>query len=158
MHVEKWCGSPSVPWFYQCNPITEDEGQIRQESMLKAEDEVIIIALRLRQYNMVHSHNRPVFSFPSTTIYNDYKLLLICQQRSQCLCACVINKMATFCFYHIQLSLLCSFIVSLASPQTTCFWYLVCSFCIQMYSNDFFLTMVCVGKKYKLHSTKCAPQ
>lgn len=70
----------------------------------------------------------------------------VTELRCVCMRAGVITKMATFSFYHIQLSLLCSFIVSLASPQTTCFSHLVCSFCIKMYSDNFFYGYGCVGR------------
>lgn len=62
VHTERRFGSPAVSWFYQRNPIIEDEGQVRQESMLKAEDEVIVMAVRLQPYGMFHSEDSPVFS------------------------------------------------------------------------------------------------
>lgn len=71
-------------WFSQCNPITEDQGQIRREHRLKAEDEVMVTAvmpLTIRRGSL-----RPVSTFLSLTLCNAFEPMDFGQQRSQCAC------------------------------------------------------------------------
>lgn len=51
--------------FHQCNLITPDMGRMRQECELKAEGDVMIMTVSLRQYQTVHFDNRAVSRFSS---------------------------------------------------------------------------------------------
>lgn len=43
--------------------------------MLKAEDEVIVVAARLQPYDLFHSEDNPVFSSPFLSRYKNFKCI-----------------------------------------------------------------------------------